>query len=75
LGGGEKDLEYVCILTTNDILLHQSAPKNQSPSYCLPYTRMPKMPNHYKLNPMMANAEFAKMVDNFQHSMHLTHKS
>jgi hypothetical protein len=47
----------------------------QLATYCLPYIRLPKMPNHYILTLKMATAIFAETLDNFQHWTLLIPKS
>jgi hypothetical protein len=49
--------------------------QTQHATYCLPYIRLPKMPNHYSFTMKMATAVFAKMLDNSQHLMQLTPES
>jgi hypothetical protein len=45
------------------------------PTYCLPYTRLPKIPNHYTLTLKMVTMIYAKTLDNIQHSMQLIPKN
>jgi hypothetical protein len=47
----------------------------QLATYCLLYIRLPKSPIHYTFTLKMANAVFAKTLDNSQHLMQLNTKS
>jgi hypothetical protein len=46
-----------------------------SAAYCLPYIRLPEVPNQHVVTLKMATAVFAKTLDNFQHLMQLIPKS
>jgi hypothetical protein len=44
-------------------------------TYCLPYFRLPKTPNHHTFTLKMATAILAETLDNSQHSMRLNPES
>jgi hypothetical protein len=47
----------------------------QLATYCLPYIRFPKTPNHYTFTLKVATEMFAKTLDRSQHSTRLIPKS
>jgi hypothetical protein len=47
----------------------------QFTTYCLPYIRLPKIPNHYIFTLTMSTAVFAESLDKFQHSMRIIHET